>query len=83
MRMLLESILGSPEKRRLLRRIMFVLMALFVIYDFFMRRHHVEFWWDEIPGFYAGFGLAACVILIVVTNAIAEMWLKKKEDYYD
>ena len=39
--------------------------------------------WDKIPAFYAIFGLAGCILIIVLSKALGKWALQKKEDYYD
>jgi hypothetical protein len=40
-------------------------------------------WWDGIPAFYAGFGLAGCILLVLVAKALGKWFLQRREDYYD
>lgn len=42
-----------------------------------------EFIGEEIWGFWAVYGLAGCIIMIIVCKGIGHAWLMKKEDYYD
>jgi len=51
--------------------------------SFFMPRAHVYYWWDNVPAFYALLALASTVLLLVVSNKIADLFLRRKEDYYD
>jgi len=39
--------------------------------------------WDIVPAFYAIFGFAGCILIIVVSKALGKKWLQKREDYYD
>lgn len=39
--------------------------------------------WQIIPGFYALFGLIACLFIIVASKALGHYWLQRDEDYYD
>ena len=41
-----------------------------------------EFWWSEIPGFFAVFGFVSCWAIVVVSKALGHYWLQKTEDYY-
>lgn len=43
---------------------------------------HGEFWWSHLPGFFALFGLGACLALIFFAKAFLGRWLQRKEDYY-
>jgi len=66
-----------------LKYILFVLMGLSLVIDVFMPRAHVYYWWDNVPAFYALLALASTVLLLVVSNKIADLFLRRKEDYYD
>ncbi|MBI5598162.1 MAG: hypothetical protein HY890_00315 [Deltaproteobacteria bacterium] len=68
---------------KVLTRLVYAAMVVFIAIDFVMPRHHEEFFWDRIPGFSSAFGLASCVVLIVVSKTIGKFLLEKKEDYYD
>jgi len=63
--------------------VLFVLMALSLVIDAFMPRAHVYYWWDNVPAFYALFALGSTILLLVVSNKIADLFLRRKEDYYD
>lgn len=39
--------------------------------------------WDRIPLFYAFFGFAGCIAIIVVSKALGKAFLQKEEDYYE
>jgi hypothetical protein len=43
----------------------------------------VEFIWDKIPGWSAFYGFVSCIVLIIVSKALAHAWLYKEEEYYD
>lgn len=58
-------------------------MGLSLVIDFFMPRAHVYYWWDNVPGFYAIFALASTLALLYLSNKIADLFLRRKEDYYD
>lgn len=45
--------------------------------------HGKAHWYDQIPGFWAAFGFAGCVLIIVVSKAAGKLWLQRKEDYYE
>jgi len=42
----------------------------------------IEFWWQDLPVFYAVYGFAACVFLIFMAKGL-RLWLPKEEDYYE
>lgn len=39
--------------------------------------------WEEWPGFYAMYGLVACVILVLVSKYILRPLAMRDENYYD
>lgn len=39
--------------------------------------------WEEWPGFYAIYGLVACVILVLVSKYVLRPLAERKENYYD
>ena len=71
------------ERARLVKRIFFVVLALAVIFDFFIERPEAHFIGDRIYGFWSMFGLAVCLGMIFVCKWLAHAWLMKDEDYYD
>ncbi len=75
---------GDPAYRERRWRLFIVVLALVFVADFFVPRHHVEFFWDAIPGWAAVFGLVSCVLIIVVSKFLGHQGgLMKDEDYYD
>lgn len=45
--------------------------------------HKVWFWFENIPGFFAVFGFAACVVLVLVARFILRPLVMRSESYYD
>ena len=39
--------------------------------------------WEEWPGFYALYGLVACVILVLVSKYVLRPLVEREENYYD
>ena len=66
-----------------LKIVLFILMAVSLVIDFFMPRAHVYYWWDNVPGFYAILALVSTLGLLYLSNKIADLFLRRKEDYYD
>ena len=60
----------KPENIRLLKILFYISLALTVIVDFFITREYIHFPWENIPGFYALFGLAACILIVVMAKAL-------------
>ena len=73
----------KPENIRLLKILSCISLALTVIVDFFVTRKDIHFPWENIPGFYALFGLVACILIVVLAKTLGHRWLMRKEDYYD
>ncbi|HBG46412.1 MAG TPA: hypothetical protein DDW94_05415 [Deltaproteobacteria bacterium] len=81
--MRLEKIFDNPQRLQTLKWVLYAAMAVFIVLDFVIPRHHVEFFWDEVPGFSAAFGFAAFVVVVVVAKALGRLFLQKDEDYYE
>lgn len=60
----------------------YILLGLFVIMEFFTHKH-TYFAWEEYLLFYATFGFAAFVLMILAAKYILRPIVKRKEDYYD
>ena len=75
--------IGDTQNWGKLRILFYIILAVVFISDFFVHRHHVEFIWDKIPGWSAFYGFLSCIVLIIVSKALAHAWLYKEEDYYD
>ena len=73
----------KPGNIRMLKILSYICLAIVVAVDFFIPRDHGHYPWDQIPGFYAVFGLVACILIVVMAKALGKKWLMKKEDYYD
>ncbi|WKZ33657.1 MAG: hypothetical protein QY316_04440 [Thermodesulfobacteriota bacterium] len=81
--MRLDKIYENKDTMRLLKWAFYAAMVVFVALDFVTPRHHVYFYWDEVPGFSAVFGFISCVLIIIVSKALGKLWLQRKEDYYE
>lgn len=77
---ILETLLANIKT---LKRIVWAILALTVVIDFFLHRHHSEFFWDEIPGFSALYGLISSVLIIGVAKTLGHFWLARPENYYE
>lgn len=60
----------------------FTSVILLFIFDFFVHKHS-HFPWENWPAFYAVFGFAACVLLVLVSRFILRPLVKRKENYYE
>lgn len=46
-------------------------------------KHHAHTAVERVPGFWAGFGFLACVLIVVVSKAFGHAGIMTREDYYD
>lgn len=77
---ILETMVNNTQT---LKRIVYVILALTLVLDFFIPRDSVHFFWDDIPGFSAVYGFIACILIIIVSKALGRYWLSRPEEYYD
>jgi hypothetical protein len=78
----LKNILEDQERLKTIKRVVIGVMAVLVVLDIFIHRHHEYFFWDKLPGFNAVLGLIACVAIIYIAFGVGSL-LQKKEDFYD
>jgi len=71
----------NPRNVSYLLRGFYIICALLFIADFIVHRHTYHPW-ENLPGFYAIYGLVACVILVLISTEIRKI-VMRKEDYYD
>ena len=76
-----QHIFDKPENVRRLLRLLYLICALLLAADLFVHRH-VEHGWESLSGFYAIYGFAACVLLVLLAKQLRKL-LKRPEDYYD
>jgi hypothetical protein len=77
---LLEALVN---RGKLLRRIMYVVLAGLVIADIVIPSAYDRFPWESIGGFGAFYGFVSCVLIIVVSKALGYLALYRNEDYYE
>jgi len=70
-----------PENIERLLKGFYLICILLVLADFVIHRH-IGFGWEEMPAFYALYGFAACVVLVVIAKKMRNV-VMRKEDYYD
>lgn len=80
---MLETILEVPKNFKITQRLFYLAMVLIVAADFLIHRHHLDFFWDRIPGFSAVYGLFSCILIIVFSKLLGHSGLMKREDFYD
>ena len=57
-------------------------LAILIVADLFIPRHRPHFIGDIIPGFWAGFGFIACVLIVVVSKWLGTAFLFRPDTYY-
>ena len=80
----LVNFFGDARFANLRWRLLLAVLALIVIADLLVPRHHAKHFWDAIPGWGAAFGFVSCVLIIVVSKFIGHSGgLMRDEEYYD
>lgn len=72
----------KPKNVRIFIKGFFLICILLLIADFFIPKHG-EFYWENVPQFYAAYGLVACIVLVLASKYILRRLVKRSEDYYD
>jgi hypothetical protein len=65
------------------RRLMYVTLAAMVVLNLFIVSHHPHFPGEEIPGFWAAFGLIFAVVMSFVLKKIIFPFIHRTEESYD
>lgn len=76
-----EYYLDKPENIDRLLKVFYVICALLFVADFVVHRH-TKVALEEFPAFYAVFGFAALVVLVIGSIALRKL-IMRKENYYD
>lgn len=61
---------------------LFALCIALIVADFFIPKHG-DFYWENVPQFFAAYGLVTCILLVLAAKYILRPLIKRKEDYYD
>ncbi|MBF0621700.1 MAG: hypothetical protein HQL54_07200 [Magnetococcales bacterium] len=73
-------IFDKPANIKRLLTIFYSLCGVLLLLEFVVHRHSaIEA--DQIPGFYAFYGLTACVILVILAKQMRKL-VMRSEDYY-
>ena len=64
-------------------KIVVLVGALSVLLEVFLRHEGHGPWWHILPGFDLVFGLIGCVVLVLVSKAIGQIWLQRPETEND
>lgn len=80
----LVNFFGDKRYAKLRWRLLLVVLVLIVIADVLVPRPHVQYPWQAIPGYSAGFGFVSCVAIIFISKFIGHSGgIMRDEDYYD
>jgi hypothetical protein len=80
-RQALEPEQGVYVKRAVL--VISIVLTAVILVDLLWREGHGHFFWYSIPGFFAAFGLAGCVAIVLIAKWLGHQWLQKGEGYYE
>lgn len=64
------------------RTLFFIALAVLVALNVAIRPEEAHFGWDSLPGFFAVFGFAAGLVLLVGMAWIVRPLIGRKEDFY-
>ena len=72
------------DRVRLVVRLSYVGLALLVLWDtLLLDKHQAHTAMEKLPGFWALFGLIACVAIILLSKWFGHLGIMTREDYYD
>lgn len=79
--------LEDPARRRRLRRwglaaLVVIVLAEIVLPQLFPGEPH-HFAFEGLPAFGSLYGLASCVLIVVVSKWLGKAWLMRSEEHYD
>ena len=76
-----QYLFDNPRNVSILIRSLCIICFLLVVLDFILHRH-VMHEWEHLTGFYAIFGFAAYVGIVIGAKQLRKL-VMRKEDYYD
>ena len=44
---------------------------------------HAEHWWSRVYGFFSLYGFLGCLATIWIAKVMGDLWLSRRENYYD
>lgn len=83
---LLVVIQWLRQRQRLVIRLCLGLLVALVIADavpWLVDKSHAHTAPERLPGFWAGFGFLACVLIVYLSKAFGHAGIMTREDYYD
>ena len=81
--MILALIEYIRDRSCAMRKIFFGFLALLVVIDALVDKHHAHTALEHVPGFWAAFGFLACAFLIIAAKWFGRQGIETREDYYD
>ncbi len=83
----LERLLENPTRVTRIKRWFYVGLAAVAVGEVVLPRvfpgDHSHFGFEGFPAWGSLYGLASCVVIIVVSKFIGKVWLMRREDHYD
>jgi hypothetical protein len=70
------------EQHRVWRNVFFVVLVALLALNLIILPDEAHFGLDRIPGFFAGFGLVAGGLLVLIMEKIVRPLIARKEDFY-
>ena len=58
-------------------------LIVFVLLDVLVFAREGDYFWYNIPGYFAVFGFVGCIVIVLASKWIGHAWLQRDEDYYD
>jgi hypothetical protein len=72
------------DRLRLVIRLSYGVLALLVLWDtLLLDKQQAHTAMEKLPGFWALFGLVACVAIILLSKGFGHLGVMTREDYYD
>ena len=83
----LERHLENPVRFARIKRWFYVGLAVValaeIVLPLIFHGAHPHFSFESFPAWGSLYGLASCVVIIVVSKLLGKVWLMRREDYYD
>ena len=83
----LERHLENPVRFNRIKRWFYVGLAVValaeIVLPLIFHVDHPHFSFEGIPAWGSLYGLASCIVIIVVSKLLGKIWLMRREDYYD
>ena len=70
-------------RTKTMKKIAYAVLIFIIVMDFFIQRHEIHFFGDEIPGFWSIFGFIACILIILISKWIGHLGIMQDENYYN